>query len=157
MKEQIQKELIKKIKQEIANIQQAVMVSKEVATGEESRSESKWDTRAIEAGYLAGAQQARLNELEQELQLLQEMDLREIKNDEVIIGAIIELEYNEQTRKYFLSPTSGGTLLNINDEAIMVISVFSPIGREALGLSSGDCFELQTPKERRDYTIISLI
>ena len=157
MKEQIQKELIQKIKQEIANIQQAVMVSKEVATGEESRSESKWDTRAIEAGYLAGAQQARLNELEQELQLLQEMDLREIKNDEVIIGAIIELEYNEQTRKYFLSPTSGGTLLNINNEAIMVISVFSPIGREALGLSCGDTFEIQTPKERRDYTIISLI
>lgn len=155
MKKEIQKELCKKIENEVINIKQAVIASKNIATGDESKAESKWDTRAIEAGYLASAQQARLNELEQELQLLQEMDLRET-NQEVIIGSIVELACNDQTRKYFLSPTSGGTLLNINGEAIMVVSVFSPIGREVLGLSVDDLFELEAPNGKREYSIVNI-
>jgi transcription elongation GreA/GreB family factor len=156
-KQQILDQLIQSVKKEIKSIEQAATMAKNVATSDETKSESKWDTRAIEAGYLAGAQEARVNELKLELQLLQETQIKHLsQDDEIVIGALVELEHNNNARMYFLTPTAGGTLLNIDNNPIMVVSVFSPIGKEMLGLNVGDTFELTTPKEKREYSILSI-
>jgi transcription elongation GreA/GreB family factor len=54
---------------------------------------------------------------------------------------------------YFLIPTSGGTLLQIAGQSILVVSVFSPLGDAVLGLKTGDQFEIETPKETRSYEV----
>ena len=96
----------------------------------------------------------RADELELELKLLEDIEVRPfMAHEEVAIGALVEIELNGQNRNYFISPTAGGTMLNIDGEGILVISVFSPIGSEVLGLLVGDVFELETPKETRTYTI----
>lgn len=150
-------QITQRLKDDINNIKVAHQNAKVIATDNETKAESKWDTRAIEAGYLAGAQKARIDELEQELAVLTELNLKELNSDdEIIIGALVDLECNGQTKSYFLSPISGGILLDIDQQPIMVVSVFSPIGKEMLGLNLGDSFEFKAPSGKKEYTITNI-
>ncbi len=124
------------------------------ACGDEMKSDGKYDTRAVEAGYLVGAQKKRIEELKLEQKMLEAIEVRSFsENDEIAIGALVEIKLNNLSKNYFLSPTAGGTLLNIDGNPILVISVFSPIGSEALGLTVGDSFELETSGGERCYTV----
>jgi transcription elongation GreA/GreB family factor len=74
---------------------------------------------------------------------------------EISMGAMIELQHNKQQRLYFLIPTAGGTMLKVQDETVLVVSVFSPIGDALMGLKVGEEFEVETPKETRHYQVVS--
>ena len=156
LKRQLLDELITRAKLELAKLEEAAKSHHDFATDQEFKAESKYDTRALEASYLASAEAKRVEELKLEIQILEEVDLeasRKLK--EISIGALVELSHHNQTRNYFLIPTAGGTLLNINGEAVLVVSVFSPIGDALIGLKTGDEFEVETPKETRTYSVIS--
>lgn len=156
MKELILAELLKRMKEELAQVEAAAGVQKEFATDQEFKAESKYDTRALEASYLASAEARRVEELKLDIQMLEEVDLKASeKLGEISIGALVELQHQNQKRNYFLIPTAGGTLLSINNEPVLVVSVFSPIGDALLGLKAGEEFEVETPKETRNYQIIS--
>ena len=155
------KEIIKKLlsftMDEHDKLKQAYETTQNLVQTGDLKSDGKYDTRGTEANYLADGQRIRLNELEQEIQLLQEIEIKNFaENDEIAMGAVVGIEHNNVSRKYFLSPTAGGTMLKIGDEVILVISVFSPIGAEALGLSKDDSFELEYKGESREYNILSV-
>ena len=130
----------------------ALNTTKGHATESELKAEGKYDTRSIEAGYLAGAQQLRVEELEQEMALIDEIDIH-LSNREVCVGSVVEIELNKIKRLHFISSTAGGSLLNIDGTPVLVISAFSPIGAQAIGLSVGDTFEVETASETREYLI----
>jgi transcription elongation GreA/GreB family factor len=89
--------------------------------------------------------------------MLEEIPVRDFsREDEVAIGALVELEFNRASRWYFVSTTAGGTMLNIEGRAILVISVFSPIGDAILGLKVGDEAELESQGQTRVYKVKSL-
>ena len=156
MKDLLLKELISRASVELEKLEEAAKSNRDFATDQEFKAESKYDTRALEASYLASAEAKRVEELKLEIQILQEVDLNASKKlQEVSIGALVELAYNKQNRKYFLIPTAGGTILNVNGEAVVVVSVFSPIGDALMGLKKGDHFEVETPKENREYEVLS--
>lgn len=156
LKSQLLDELIKRAKSELAALEEAARSTREFATDNEFKAESKYDTRALEASYLASAEAKRVEELKLEIQILEEVDLHASKKlGEISIGALVELEYQKQKRLYFLIPTAGGTLLKMDEEAVVVVSVFSPIGDAMLGLKAGEVFEVETPKEVRSYKILS--
>lgn len=156
MKEQILAELLHRMKVELQHLEAAAGVQKEYATDQEFKAESKYDTRALEASYLASAEAKRVEELKLDIQMLEEVDLNAShKLGEISIGALVELEHHEQRRFYFLIPTAGGTLLSIDQTPVLVVSVFSPIGDALLGLKAGEEFEVETPKETRLYKILS--
>lgn len=158
MKQQILKQLIDKAKEELTLIEASAAATHNLATDQEFKAESKYDTRALEASYLASAEAKRVEELKLEIQILEDVDphLSE-KLGEIGIGAIVELLFNNQVKKYFLIPTAGGTIINIENETLIVVSVFSPIGDALLGLKAGDEFEVETPKETRNYKVLSFI
>lgn len=150
-------QLIENVRQELEGLKKAYDSTHSLMTADDMKSEGKYDTRGIEAGYLAGAQKVRVEELEHDLQMLEEIKPREFsENEEVAIGALVELELNGHTKKYFVSPTAGGTMLEADGESILVISVFSPIGAEVLQLKAGDDFELETKGSPREYSIKSV-
>jgi transcription elongation GreA/GreB family factor len=156
VKKELLDELISRAKVELEQLEEAAKSNRDFATDQEFKAESKYDTRALEASYLASAESKRVEELKLEIQLLEEVDIHSsAKLKEISIGALVELLYGEQRRWYFLIPTAGGTLLKINDEPVVVVSVFSPIGDALLGLKAGDQFEVETPKETRTYQILS--
>jgi len=151
-KENILNFLKDQLQSEYDQAKEAYESSHSHATSGELKSEGKYDTRSIEAGYLAGAQKKRVDELEQELKLLDEIDLG-LSPDTVSVGSLVEIEFNEMARLYFISSTSGGTMMKTSDGVILVISAFSPIGVEVIGLTTGDSFDVEIKGESREYTV----
>lgn len=157
MKEILLKELISRATIELEQLEVAAKSNRDFATDQEFKAESKYDTRQLEASYLASAEAKRVEELKLEIQILQDVDLNASKKlGEISMGALVELSHNKQSRKYFLIPTAGGTLLSVEGEAVVVVSVFSPIGDAMMGLKTGEEFEVETPKENRHYQILSV-
>lgn len=156
MKRQILDELIGKMKAEMHELEAAAKSNKDFATDQEFKAESKYDTRALEASYLASAEARRVEDLKLEIQMLEEVDLNlSAKSQEVCIGSLVNLRHKDQDRSYFVIPTSGGTLVKVEDKAVLVVSVFSPLGDAVLGLKEGEEFEVETPKETRSYQVVS--
>ena len=73
MKEQILSELIGKMKAEMTALEAAAKSNKDFATDQEFKAESKYDTRSLEAGYLASAEAKRVEELKLDIQMLEEV------------------------------------------------------------------------------------
>jgi transcription elongation GreA/GreB family factor len=156
MKDLLLKELLDRSKKELAELEAAAKSNRDFATDQEFKAESKYDTRALEASYLASAEAKRVEEIKLEIQILEEIDLEASRKlGEISIGALVELLHKDQKRLYFLIPTAGGTLLKVKDDAVLVVSVFSPIGDALMGLKAGDEFEVETPKESRSYQVLS--
>ena len=156
MKQELLSGLIGKMKEEMHNLESAAKANKDFATDQEFKAESKYDTRSLEASYLASAELSRVEDLKLEIQMLEEVDLTvSSKSKEICIGSLVELRHKDQERSYFLIPTSGGTLLKVGDKTVLVVSVFSPLGDALLGLQAGAEFEVETPKETRAYQILN--
>ncbi len=157
MKKEILDELIRRAKEELKALEASAEASRSLATDQEFKAESKYDTRALEASYLASAEAKRVEELKLEVQILEDVDLEASRKlGEISIGALVELQHQNQKRLYFLIPTAGGTVIKIGEEAVMVVSVFSPIGDALMGLKTGESFEVETPRETRNYEILSV-
>ncbi|WPU67057.1 GreA/GreB family elongation factor [Peredibacter starrii] len=158
MKKEILDELIRRSREELTGLEASAKSNRDFATDQEFKAESKYDTRALEASYLASAEAKRVEELKLEIQILEEVDVDASKKlGEISIGALVELLHGEQKRLYFLIPTAGGTIIKVKDEAVLVVSVFSPIGDALMGLKAGDEFEVETPKETRTYQVLNFL
>lgn len=150
----IKEELILRLQKELKDIEEAAKSSRDYAITDEVKSEGKYDTRAIEASYLASAQLARVEELKLDLQMLAELELH--SSNHVELGAIAVVELNQKKQNFFISPNLGGEIVTIKNIHFLIISVFSPIGSEALNLTVDDQFDVETPKENRSYKILEI-
>ncbi len=154
-KQKIIDQLFEKVNQELGELKEAYNSTKELIQTGDLKSDGKYDTRATEANYLADGQRQRISELEQELELLEEINITAEQNL-VSIGSLVKLEFNNTQKYYFVAPTAGGTMLNIDGEVVLVISVFSPIGDGALGIESGDSFEVEINNDLREYKVLQI-
>lgn len=144
-----------KLKNELQAIADIAENTKKEAIHTDMKPDSKYDTRAIEASYLAGAQAKRVFEIIRDLDELQKLDTK-TKNEKVCIGSVLSLKFNDFESHYFISPTTGGFFAQIEGKSYMIIGINSPIAQASIGHSLQDSFEVETPKETRDYTITSL-
>lgn len=155
-KKKIVETLIEKLNTELIEVESAAKSTKDLATADDLKSEGKYDTRAIEASYLASAQNKRVEEIKLDIQMLEDLAISIEPATKMQLGSLGLIRCNGQERFYFLSTTSGGSMLMIDDKPILVISVFSPIGDAALGNGPGDSFEVETPKEIRQYDVLEV-
>ncbi len=151
----IKNELIKICKQSLNEAKSVSKRSKDSVQTGDLKSDGKYDTRAVEASYLAGAQLKRVQEIEGELELLEEMRT-DLDTLTVSVGSILELELDGKSKKYFLSSARGGSLLEVNNTIYLVISVFSPIGNSVVNQSVGDEVEVELKNGSRIYKILSI-
>lgn len=154
-KKKILENLQKRIQDELEKATSAYKTTHNHATNEELKSDGKYDTRAIEAGYLAGAQKKRVEELKKELKLLREIDPSS-SHESVCIGSIVTLTLNNIEKKYFISCTTGGSLIDIEGEHYLVVSAYSPLCSAMVGLQTGDTFEVEVGDDIREYTITDI-
>lgn len=126
----------------------------EHSRSDDMKSEGKYDTRAIEAGYLASAKKARMTDLKFQWDSLEKLEFSPKKT--VSVGSLMALEQDTKTRTIFVTP---GTSVKIQIEDLMIeaLSVDSPVIKEALGLEAGEVFSLETPQGEVDFEIIELI
>ncbi len=128
------------------------------ATHTESKAEDQYDTRGLEASYLAGAQSRRAMELSQTLDIFRFIDVKSFgAGDPILATAFIELrDENGRSSYYLLMPSGGGTSVTWEDRKVQCITPQSPLGSLLLGRRQGDEISLRTEGQARDLEIVAV-
>lgn len=115
------------------------------ATDEQSKAENKYDTRGLEASYLARGQSRQAAEVVQGIELYESLDLRQFAaEDPIDIGAVVELEREEGERTvYFVGPRAGGVTIDYEGQEVLVITPYSPMGQQLIGHRQGDRLQIK--------------
>ena len=117
----------------------AAHASRTEATHESSKAENKYDTRGLEAGYLARGQSKQAAELEAAIAEYQKLGVRKFADgDGIAVGALVELEHGGESSLYFVGPRAGGTEILHDKKEILVITPQSPLGEQLIGKQAGD-------------------
>lgn len=158
-KQEILRQLISALEQTLETVREAALQAKEAATDEESQPENEYDTRGLEASYLAGAQAKRSSELQAEIQDLQKLKLREFNGEaQIDLSALVSVDIDGEREQWlFLLPTAGGTKVEYRNQEIQVITPHSPIGQQLKGKKLGEAFELQTSGAAKQYEIVEVL
>ena len=131
------------LEQELAVIHAAASDARDAATHEDSQAENQYDTRGLEASYLAGAQASRAEALALRIQALEFVTPKAFgKDDPVGLTALVTADDGARTRTYFVAPEGGGLKAEQDGRTILVITPKSPVGRALMERREGDLVEV---------------
>lgn len=105
-------------------------------TGDQSKAEGKYDTRGIEASYLAKGQQEQLNQLVENITKFEALELVN-EPDQVFVGSIVVVSTDDDERNFLILPAGGGLSIDIDNDPYLIITPNSPIGEALLGKEIG--------------------
>jgi transcription elongation GreA/GreB family factor len=156
-KRAVLKKIIAKLTGELEVYFRAAEYARAEATHEQNKAEHKYDTRGLEASYLARGQSRQAAEIEAAIVEFQKLEVKNFSGqDEIELGALIGLEMAGEQNFYFLGPRAGGTEIEHDKKEILVITSQSPLGEQLLGRKPGDTLQLKLGKEARAARIISV-
>ncbi len=135
----------------------AAQASRAEATHEQSKAESKYDTRGLEASYLARGQSKQAAELEASIAEFEKLEVRKFApGDGIDVGALVELQTDGETIFYFLGPRAGGTEVEHDKKEVLVITPQSPLGAQLMEKKAGERPQLELAGRRQPAKIISV-
>ena len=138
-------------------LKEAERITREAATHEESKPENEYDTRGLEASYLAGAQSKRIAETEELLVLFKHVELKHFTNNDAVTStALVQVELNGKGSYFFIMSKGGGVNVNFEGKRIQVITPSSPLGEALLGLKAGDTAIVENGDQVLEYDIVSI-
>lgn len=150
--------LIRQLQGKLEVLAQSALDAKDEATSEESKAENKYDTRGLEASYLAGAQAKRAHQLAVDIENLSKLKLNDFDEESKVKNtALIQCDFNTQEdRWFFMLPFAGGEKIMQNDISVQIITPQSPIGKLLFQKGVGDIVEINVKGETNEYEIIEL-
>lgn len=149
--------IMEKLQIELDNAIQAARTALDDATNEETKPENEYDTRGLEAAYLAGAQAERAAQIEEQILTYKHINLRDFtESDPISSTALVEVDLNGRTSFVFLMSKGGGLVLEFDGKAVQVVTPNSPLGDALLGLKVGDVATVEVGNKTREYEIISV-
>lgn len=150
-------QLIEITKSNLQAAYDAAQSTYDIATNEESKAENKYDTRGLEASYLAGAQAERVADIKATLASYENIHIKNYDDDsKIALTALIEILNNEKTSLVLLMPKGGGQTINFENKQIQVITPESPLGKNLIGKEVGDIIQISAGDKNREYEIISI-
>lgn len=172
-KEVIRKLILQQLNADYKNAISSACAAHEAATNEESKAENKYDTRGLEASYLAEGQSRRVAELEEEIAAYENLVLLSFSEDSKIrLTAMVVLEDgDENQRTVFIGPASGGMKIilegNTHSESdrmlgerisadCIVVTPKAPLGAALIGKSVGDDIALDAGGRTTYYEIVDI-
>jgi len=127
------------------------------ATHSESKAENKYDTRSLEASYLAGGQTERLIELKRRLAYVRVLSTDPLPSESPAqAGALIHVEEEERTWWCFLAPGGGGLKVEVAGEQVVVVCPTSPVGRALLGLREDEEASVPARSGVRELVVLTV-
>jgi transcription elongation GreA/GreB family factor len=149
--------LQKSLEQELALQKASEKATREAATHEESKPENQYDTRALEASYLAGAQSKRIIEMEELLTVYRHTPVKNFAAaDPIANSALVEVEFKGRSNFLLLMPKGGGAQVEYEGRKIQVITPSSPLGAAILGLKAGDVAMVENNGQTLEYEILTI-
>ena len=150
--------IIARLTEELEHYAAAARASHAEATHEQSRADNKYDTRGLEAAYLARGQSRQVAEVELAIEQFQKLALPNLaEGDPIDLGAYVELTSKPGVSRYFIGPKAGGTEITHDHHEILVITPQSPLGRQLVGKKLGDRLQIEIAGSRSDYRVTKVI
>ncbi|HWN95557.1 MAG TPA: transcription elongation factor GreAB [Methylomirabilota bacterium] len=150
--------VIAQLNGELELLAKAARAAHAEATDESSKAENKYDTRGLEASYLARGQSRQAAEAAQAIEDLQALPVREFAaGDEIEVSALVELAGKRERNFYFIAPRAGGTEVTLDGEEILVITPQSPLGQQLVGRKQGDKIKLTVAGNSNEFRVASVV
>jgi Transcription elongation factor, GreA/GreB, C-term len=132
------RQIIFSLGENLALLENAARASHAEATHESSKAESKYDTRGLEAAYLAGGQARQARDILDSIKLYQSLTVRNFTPDDPIdLTALVELDAGGQRSLFFIGPRNGGLEIEHQRQEITVLTPQSPLGQNLMGKKAG--------------------
>jgi len=136
--------IVARLRDELEVYFRAAQAARTEATHEQSKAENKYDTRGLEASYLARGQSRQAAEIQGAIAAFEKLDARKFGGAEPIdVGAFVELELNGEKASYFIGPRAGGTEVTHDKREVLVITPQSPLGEQLMGRKQGEVLKLK--------------
>jgi transcription elongation GreA/GreB family factor len=156
-KAEVLKQIVARLQDSLSLLEKAARASHEEATHESSRAESKYDTRGLEAAYLAGGQARQARDILDAIKVYAELPTRDFaKADTIDVSAMVTLDFDGTRSSYFIGPKSGGLEINYNGEEVVVITPQSPLGQNLMGRKLGERWTTKTGGSTIKYHVVSV-
>ena len=124
--------------------EEAAKQAKNLATDEQSKAETQYDTVAIEAAFLAHGQSERVAQLKYQIAYWHDIQRKNIDSELITAGSAFALTCESgDSRHYLMSDDSGGDKLVVNGVNWYVVSRLSPIGKACWDKSLDDDVSFQ--------------
>ncbi|HEX5037921.1 MAG TPA: transcription elongation factor GreAB, partial [bacterium] len=129
-KKRILETLLDEMRAKLSVLIQSAHAARQEATHEDTKAENKYDTRAIEAGYLAGAQAERVAQLQATISFFERLELKSFSSKTPIeMTALLELKSDGKKTWNFLLPQGGGMKVRQDDRDVFILGVQAPLGK----------------------------
>jgi hypothetical protein len=156
-KKKLLESIIAQLEIELAAAKATAKISREAATNEESRPENEYDTRALEASYLAGAQSKRVVEIEDVITVYRFVQIKNFKpTDAISSTALVEVELDGKQSFLFMMSKGGGLNFQFEGKNIQIVTPNSPLGEALLGMHAGDAALVEIGSTEKEYEVISV-
>ncbi len=149
--------IIASLTDSLAVLEKAARASHAEATHESSKAESKYDTRGLEAAYLAGGQARQAKEILDSLKLYRALPVKSFASeDHIDLTALVELAVDGTRSLYFIGPRNGGLEIECQRKEITVITPQSPLGQHLVGKKAGQRWTAKVGGSLTKYHILSV-
>ncbi len=150
--------IIAALREELDGFTRAAKAAQAAATDPDSKAENKYDTRNLEASYLARGVAFRLAETQSALTEWESMPLKDFSvMHPVDTGALVVLEGKHGPVTYYLGPGGGGCTVSHEGHEVTVITLDSPLGKQLRQRREGEVFLLESGPRREPVTILTVI
>lgn len=158
-KQELIRHFIDQLQEDLATMKAAAKAAHEAATHEESKPENEYDTRGLEAAYLAGAQAERAGQIEEVLHLFRTLEFKDFgPSDRIQSTALVELKMaSSKKTTVLLMPKGGGVQIRHEGRAIQIVTPASSLGEALLGLKAGDVVEFEVGDDLREGEVLAVL
>ena len=155
-KTRIQTLILDRLQADLVIARDALKASHEAATHAESKAENKYDTRGLEAAYLADGQRRRVHEIETALVAYRNLPVHTQEGEPIRVGALVSLDQEGVARLIFLGPDAAGLRITDEGHEVLVITPRSPLGQALLGRREGDEVEVLVDGRRQHCEVVTV-
>ena len=114
------------------------------ATDPDSKAENKYDTRTLEASYVARGQAQRVAELQEAVRAFGTLSGNPLESGaSITLGALVSLSLPGEVAHYFLGPFAGGTEVLHEGQEVVIITPAAALGQKLIGKRIGDAVAMQ--------------
>ena len=157
-KSKLLEQIVAVLGEAFAVLERAARTSHAEATHESSKAENKYDTRGLEAAYLAGGQARQAKEILDSIELYRSLPIRRFAPGEAVdLTALVELEVDGSRSTYFIGPRHGGLEVVCQRKEITVITPQSPLGRELMGKKAGERWTVKRGGSTTKYLLVAVV
>ena len=149
-------EIVLQLRDELESYARAARAAHAEATDPQSKAENKYDTRGLEAAYLATGQARRAEAIRQAIANWRQFRPRPYDASKGIqLGALVCLvDSDDKEQQLFLGPDGGSMKLVSGAQLVQVISSEAPLGGAMLGKCEGDEVSIQVASIRQQFEVL---